>query len=234
MGLDIDLTAMGDAPQLSLFNEGCGAVIQIEQGKRQQVMAILQGFALADCTYSVAQPNQSDELLISHAGNVLYREQRATLHRYWSSTSYHMQRVRDNPTCADQEYAQLLDNSARGLYADIQFPYDKTTCPAPAVVGGHRPRVAILREQGVNGHVEMAAAFDQAGFAAVDVHMSDLVANRVTLDNFVGLAACGGFSYGDVLGAGQGWAKIDSLSPAYGGYVQDIFSAFGYIYTRGV
>ena len=132
-----------------------------------------------------------------------------------------MQALRDNPLCAQQEYDRLLDSADPGLNAVAAFDPDEDIA-APFIASGVRPRVAILREQGVNGHIEMAAAFDRAGFAAVDVHMSDILAGNVSLDDFQGLAACGGFSYGDVLGAGGGWAKSILFNPR----ARDEFAAF--------
>ncbi|MBV8464673.1 MAG: phosphoribosylformylglycinamidine synthase subunit PurQ, partial [Burkholderiales bacterium] len=131
---------------------------------------------------------------------------RTDLQKAWSETSWQLQRMRDNPACADSEYARLDDRHVRGLYAELSFDPAEDIA-APYIAKGARPRIAILREQGVNGHVEMAASFDRAGFGAVDVHMSDILSGRVSLKDFQGFAACGGFSYGDVLGAGEGWAK---------------------------
>ena len=134
------------------------------------------------------------------------REKRVDLQRAWSETSYQMQTLRDNPSCAQQEFDRILDTSDPGLTPKVNFnPQDDFTKVYQDLSG--RPRVAILREQGVNSHYEMAAAFDRAGFASVDVHMSDILSGCVSLKDFKGLVACGGFSYGDVLGAGQGWAK---------------------------
>ncbi|HLF96415.1 MAG TPA: phosphoribosylformylglycinamidine synthase subunit PurQ, partial [Methylococcaceae bacterium] len=136
---------------------------------------------------------------------------RARLQRLWAETSCRMQALRDNPDCARQAFDALLDEHDPGLH--VQLTYDAQEDAAAPYLNLSRPKIAILREQGVNGHVEMAAAFDRAGFAAVDVHMSDLIAGRITLEDFKGLAACGGFSYGDVLGAGGGWAKSILFNP---------------------
>jgi len=137
---------------------------------------------------------------------VLFQELGHALQRVWAETTYRLQRLRDNPQCAQEEYDRLLDVADPGLHASLSFDPEQDVA-APFISRGMRPRIAILREQGVNGQIEMAAAFDRAGFEAVDVHMSDIIAGRATLDEFNGLAACGGFSYGDVLGAGEGWAK---------------------------
>jgi phosphoribosylformylglycinamidine synthase len=138
----------------------------------------------------------------------------------WSEVSYRMQALRDNPECADQEFALIKQNDP-GLSSSLSFAIDDDVS-APYINQGLPPRVAILREQGVNGHVEMAAAFDRAGFAAIDVHMSDILSGRVDLKDFKGLAACGGFSYGDVLGAGEGWAK----TILFNNLARDQFEAF--------
>ena len=136
----------------------------------------------------------------------IYDAPRLELQRLWSETTYHLQRLRDNPECAQQEFDRILDAQDPGLFVALSFDLN-TDIAAPYIATGKRPRMAVLREQGVNGQVEMAAAFDRAGFEAVDVHMSDIIAGRVSLTDFKGFAACGGFSYGDVLGAGEGWAK---------------------------
>jgi len=145
-------------------------------------------------------------------GKPILAEKRSALHRAWSSVTHHIQRLRDNPVAADQEYDRLLDESDPGLNARLAFdPVEDIA--APFIATGVRPKVAILREQGVNGQMEMAASLDRAGFGAIDVHMTDIIAGRVTLADFKGFSACGGFSYGDVLGAGEGWAKSILFNP---------------------
>ncbi len=146
-----------------------------------------------------------NELIFTTAGQEIYRAQRTTLHRLWSETSYGIASLRDNPASAQSEFDLLFDPDRPGL--SVQLPFDLTERVSAPYLNLAKPRVAILREQGVNGQNEMACAFDRAGFTPVDVHMSDLLAGRHTLTDFKGLAACGGFSYGDVLGAGSGWAK---------------------------
>jgi phosphoribosylformylglycinamidine synthase len=155
--------------------------------------------------------NSKDRLIINH-GEELFNESRVDLHKAWSETSYRLQRMRDNPACADSEHLLLSDTQSQGLFAKLSFDTEENPA-APFIATGARPRMAILREQGVNGQLEMAAAFDRAGFQAVDVHMSDIISGRVSLADFKGLAACGGFSYGDVLGAGEGWAKSVLFNP---------------------
>jgi phosphoribosylformylglycinamidine synthase len=169
----------------------------------------------------IARPNGDDALRIVAAGREIYAASRIELERAWSETTYRMQSLRDHPECARQEYDSILDGGDPGLHAELTFDPSEDIA-APFVTSGSRPRIAILREQGVNGQMEMAAAFDRAGFTAVDVHMSDVIAARVTLKDFAGFAACGGFSYGDVLGAGEGWAK----SILFNARARDEFAAF--------
>ncbi|HXE40424.1 MAG TPA: phosphoribosylformylglycinamidine synthase, partial [Azonexus sp.] len=188
----------------ALFNEELGALIQIRRADREKVTPVLR--ALRVPYHFVGYMNEWDEIRIIRNAKKLLREKRVDLQRAWSETSYQMQTLRDNPSCAQQEYDRILDTQDPGLSPWLNFdPQEDFTQVYREL--GERPRVAILREQGVNSHYEMAAAFDKAGFAAVDVHMSDILAGRVSLRDFKGLVACGGFSYGDVLGAGQGWAK---------------------------
>jgi phosphoribosylformylglycinamidine synthase len=156
--------------------------------------------------HAIGSLNDLDTLRIEWGSNQLQEFDRTTLHRAWSETTYRMQRLRDHPDCAREEYDRLLDINDPGLASRLTFDVHDDVA-APFISRGARPQVAILREQGVNGQNEMAAAFDRAGFDAFDVHMSDVISGRVTLTAFRGIAACGGFSFGDVLGAGEGWAK---------------------------
>ncbi len=188
----------------ALFNEEVGALIQVKREDRSTVTAALRAAGLP--YHFVGYPNMSDEIRVIRNAKKLLRETRVDMQRAWSETSFQMQAMRDNPECAQQEYDRILDTSDPGISPKLTFdPQDDFTQVYLQL--GAKPRMAILREQGVNSHYEMAAAFDRAGFAAVDVHMSDILAGRVNLKDFKGLVACGGFSYGDVLGAGQGWAK---------------------------
>ncbi|WP_313953704.1 phosphoribosylformylglycinamidine synthase [Accumulibacter sp.] len=190
----------------ALFSEELGAVVQIRRSQRSEVMTILRAAGLGACAQFIGAPNPWDRVRIIRNAKAVFDEPRVELQRAWSETSFRMQQLRDNPECAQQAYDRILDTADSGLSVTLSFdPSDDVA--APMINSGARPRVAILREQGVNGHVEMAAAFDRAGFAAFDVHMSDILAGRVALADFKGAVACGGFSYGDVLGAGQGWAK---------------------------
>ena len=169
----------------------------------------------------IGRPVAGDAIKVSLAGETVFAGERRLLQRTWTETSYQVQRLRDNAECAEQEFEALLDQEDPGLSVQLTFDVN-ADITAPYIKKGVRPRVAVLREQGVNGHVEMAAAFDRAGFTAVDVHMSDVLAGRIDLDTFKGLVACGGFSYGDVLGAGEGWAK----SILFNSRARDAFSQF--------
>jgi phosphoribosylformylglycinamidine synthase len=185
------------------------------------VLAQLAVQGLGDLVQRLGEPNSMDRIDIRFAGQLLLSESRIDLQRAWSETTFRMQALRDNPACAQQEYDGLLDASNPGLRPVVPFDAAEDVA-APLIATGVRPPVAVLREQGVNGQVEMAAAFYRAGFDAIDVHMSDLLSGRVSLADFKGLVACGGFSYGDVLGAGQGWAK----SVLFHAELRDMFSAF--------
>lgn len=185
-----------------LFNEEAGLLVQVLDEHVSAFVACAQGFAAADSISLVGSPSAAQQVSIHAAGRLVFAAERAELERRWRTTSHAMQRLRDDPQCADEELATIHEDSSR-LNPCIEFEF----ADAPHVNTGKRPRIAILREQGVNGHIEMAAAFDRAGFEAVDLHMTDLLAGRDHLSNYQALAACGGFSYGDVLGAGGGWAK---------------------------
>ena len=188
-----------------LFNEELGAVIQVRNEDLAEVLDTFMAAGLAKLVHVIGTPNGEDRMIIKNGDDLLFSERRIDLQRAWSETTFRMQALRDNPECAEQEYGRILDIDDAGLHASLTFAQDDDI--AAPYVHVEKPRIAILREQGVNGHVEMAAAFDRAGFLAVDVHMSDIIAGRVSLTAFKGFAACGGFSYGDVLGAGEGWAK---------------------------
>ena len=208
-----------------LFSEELGAVVQIRRVDREAVQAVLRDAELGAYSHIIGAPNASDELCVMRGATMVLRESRIELQRAWSELSYRMQALRDNPLCAQQEFDRILDANDAGLSVSPAFDPGENIA-APFINTGVRPRVAILREQGVNGYVEMAAAFDRAGFAAVDVHMSDIIAGRVSLADCKGLIACGGFSYGDVLGAGKGWAR----TILFNSRARDEFSAF---FARG-
>ena len=186
----------------ALFSEELGALLQIRAADRARVMAALRGAGLGEHAHIIGSLNARDEVRIARNNRALFVAKRDHLQRTWSETTWRMQTMRDNPECAREEYERIIEPSDPGLSVSLAF-----TPSAAFVSSGARPRVAVLREQGVNGQVEMAAAFDRAGFESVDVHMTDLIARRVSLESFKGFAAGGGFSYGDVLGGGQGWAK---------------------------
>ena len=203
-GLAIDLPASAaDDSLAALFSEELGAVVQVRAHEAEHVLALFAGAGVP--AQAIGQPVVGNEIVFRSHGRELYRNTRTVLHQMWSETSFHIASLRDNPVCAEQEFGFLDDAERPGL--TVQVPFDLTERVSAPFLHTQRPRVAILREQGVNGQNEMAYAFDRAGFTAVDVHMSDLLAGRRTLAEFTGLAACGGFSYGDVLGAGAGWAK---------------------------
>ncbi len=212
-----------DATIRALFNEELGAVIQVKQDDIAAVQAAFAEHDLADCLHVLGQINSSERLLIQNGNTVILNERGLDLHKAWSETSYHMQRLRDNPACADSEFELLSEDKRTGLFARLSFDVHEDIA-APFINRGVPPKIAILREQGVNGQVEMAAAFSRAGFDAFDVHMSDLMGGRVNLADFQALAACGGFSYGDVLGAGQGWAKSILFHPQLRQMFADFFA----------
>ena len=204
-GLDINL-GESENPIAMLFNEELGAVVQVLDEHSAQFEALAEGLGLLDCVIQIATVNVNDEITVRHSSKALITKSRTQLQRQWAATSFQMQRIRDNSECAQQEFDSLLDSADPGLNIKLSFDVNDNIS-APYINTAVLPKAAILREQGVNGHVEMAAAFHRAGFAAVDVHMTDLIEGRVNLEEFNMVAACGGFSYGDVLGAGGGWAK---------------------------
>ena len=190
----------------ALFNEELGAVIQVKADQKSVVMDVLRSYNLGACSHIIGKPVASDDIIITRDAQQIFKQSRTALHQIWSKTSWQMARLRDNPACADAEYARIADISDLGMHPKLTFDPTQDIA-APFINSGVRPRVAILREQGVNSHVETAYVMHKAGFTAVDVHMSDLIAGRAHLRDFVGVIAVGGFSYGDVLGAGEGWAK---------------------------
>ncbi|OEY65017.1 phosphoribosylformylglycinamidine synthase [Marinobacter sp. X15-166B] len=208
-GIDIKLDVLAEQQEQlarELFNEELGAVIQVRREDTEFVLQQCSGAGLGEHTAVIGSVNGDDRIRFSFNADTVIDEPRHELLRLWSETSYRIQSLRDNENCAQEEFDNLLDADDPGLHAKLTFdPGDDVA--APYINTGAKPRVAVLREQGVNGQVEMAAAFDRAGFEATDVHMSDLLSGRAELDGFQTLVACGGFSYGDVLGAGGGWAK---------------------------
>ena len=270
-GFDIDIDPLGPDPVAALFCEEPGAVVQVRDADLAAVLAVFDAEpSLAPCIHRIGRVEPGDRVRFTAGGRTLHEASRTALHRTWSETSWRMQRLRDDPGCADEEYARIADPNDRGLWCTTTFDIDRDidhevaietgdatasgtgdatgtetgtdshpagaepdAGPGAPLVALARPRVAILREQGVNGHVEMAASFHAAGFDAFDVHMSDLASGRVSLGGFAGLAACGGFSFGDVLGAGGGWAHSIRFNPR----CRDEFEAFfrrGDTFTLGV
>jgi phosphoribosylformylglycinamidine synthase len=205
-GWTVDVAALGADDLAVLFSEELGAVIQVADSELAYVQQVLAEFNLADCSYLLGAVNASDALIVNRGEQQLYSDSRIRLRSIWAETTYQMQAMRDNPECAKQEFAAKSDQQDPGLNVKLSFDLNEDVA-APYILKGVKPRIAVLREQGVNSHVEMAAAFNRAGFTAVDVHMSDILSGRRGLEEFNGLVACGGFSYGDVLGAGEGWAK---------------------------
>ncbi|HIB31067.1 MAG TPA: phosphoribosylformylglycinamidine synthase [Candidatus Thioglobus sp.] len=215
-GLDIETNTSIEA----LFNEELGCVIQVSNSNKSKVIEALAEAGLADCTSTIATVNNSDTINITSNGKQIYSQSRAELHTLWSSTSYEIAKLRDNPDCAQQEFDNI-SQTTDGIKTDLSFDIDHSII-TPYIKTNVKPKIAILREQGVNGQVEMGAAFDKAQFDAVDVHMSDILSGRISLEEFKGLVACGGFSYGDVLGAGRGWAS----SILYNARAKDEFETF--------
>ena len=205
-GVDVDLGADVADASAALFSEELGAVLQIRNQDSKAVRDVLNRHDLASMSRVIGTVSDSDRVRISAGSQSLLDESRTDLHRAWSETSFRMTQLRDNPQCAQEQFATVTDPKNPGLSAQLSFDPQQDIA-APYIAKGARPKVAILREQGVNSHVEKAAAFHRAGFAPFDVHMTDLVAGRFDLADFRGLVVCGGFSYGDVLGAGEGWAK---------------------------
>lgn len=220
-GVEADIAALGNDSLAALFNEELGAVIQVAAADRAQVEQVFAQHGLADCVHLLGKAVQGDRFVITSGDSAVYSESRTTLRTWWAETTWQMQRLRDNPACADQEHEAKKNDQDPGLNVALTFKPEEDIA-APYIATGARPKVAVLREQGVNSHIEMAAAFHRAGFDAVDVHMSDLLAGRRGLEAFHTLVACGGFSYGDVLGAGEGWAK----SILFNSRVRDEFETF--------
>lgn len=219
-GIDVDIAALGTDAHAILLSEELAAVLQVADSALARVREVFSAHGLGDQLSDLGVATEAETFVIRAGADTLYQSDRASLQGLWSLNSYHLQKMRDNPVCADQERATI---SAKDPGLHVKLSYDATHNPsAPYLNTGARPRLAILREQGVNSHVEMAAAFDRAGFDAIDVHMSDILSGRQQLADFKGLVACGGFSYGDVLGAGEGWAK----TILFNAQARDQFQAF--------
>jgi len=219
-GIDVTLPEAHGEAIAALFAEEPGAVLQVTQALEPAVLACFTRHGLADCVRSIGAPQPQMRVRI-RVGAALIEESWTDLRRAWSQTSYQMRRLRDDPQCAEEELAAVLDGADPGLSQQLTFDAEEDIA-APLIARGARPRIAVLREQGVNSQVEMAAVLDRAGFEAYDVHMTDLLSGQRTLTPFRGLVACGGFSYGDVLGAGGGWAHSILLHER----VRDEFARF--------
>jgi phosphoribosylformylglycinamidine synthase len=220
-GVELDLAAEASSVAAALFSEELGAVLQIRASDSQAVRQILERHGLARLASVIGRVTNADRMTVRASGKVVLDEARTSLRRAWSETSFRLVELRDNPQCAREQFAAALEPNDPGLNVRLTYQPQEDIA-APYIATGARPKVAILREQGVNSHVEMAAAFHRAGFTAYDVHMTDLFERRHSLDDFRGLVVCGGFSYGDVLGAGEGWAK----SILFHSRLRDEFSAY--------
>ena len=220
-GVAVDISALGDNDLAVLFNEELGAVIQVRDSDLSLVRDVFAKHNVLHLVKELGAVTEDDEIEITRGNKVLLNEKRSDLRGIWAGLTHQMQRLRDNPECADQEFAAKKNPQDKGFSARLTYDPSEDIA-APYIATGKRPKVAVLREQGVNSHVEMAAAFDRAGFEAIDVHMSDLHNRRYDLQHFNALVACGGFSYGDVLGAGGGWAKSILFNP----HLRDQFSQF--------
>ncbi|MBN2301222.1 MAG: phosphoribosylformylglycinamidine synthase, partial [Lentisphaerae bacterium] len=225
IGLDIDLSGLGEDPMSVLFSEELGAVLQVAETDVEKALLILAKHNMASVTHEIgspcmdreSDPHASPYLRITFGEQDIFVEKLAVLNRQWSELTYRMQALRDNPDCAKEEFTGYSDESDPGMTFSLTFDPNETP-----VILARRPKIAIFREQGINGQIEMAAAFDRAGFTCVDVHMTDLLSHVIKLDDFAGMVACGGFSYGDVLGAGSGWAK----SILYNNALKEMFAEF--------
>ncbi|MEW8428339.1 MAG: phosphoribosylformylglycinamidine synthase, partial [gamma proteobacterium symbiont of Ctena orbiculata] len=219
-GVSVEIDDLGEDDLSVLFNEELGAVIQVRHNDTDDVLKMLNDEGLGRCSHVIGTLNSDDRIEIIRAGKEVLSGSRVEFQQAWSETTRQMQAMRDNPGCAQEEFDRIAEDDP-GIQVALSFDADEDIT-SPMVASGIRPAMAILREQGVNGQLEMAAAFHRAGFECVDVHMSDIIEGRISLSRFKGLVACGGFSYGDVLGAGEGWAK----SALFNSRARDEFEAF--------
>lgn len=220
-GVSVTLDALGDDDLAVLFSEELGAVIQVRESDVAAITAIAEQHGIHALLHDIGSLNATDMVEFVRGDVAVLTDSRVNLRTMWAETTHNMQRLRDNPQCANEEHAAKQDAADPGLSVALSYDVNEDVA-APYIAKGIKPSVAILREQGVNSHLEMAAAFTRAGFNAIDVHMSDVLSGRKTLEGFQGLAACGGFSYGDVLGAGEGWAK----SILFNSQARDQFAGF--------
>jgi phosphoribosylformylglycinamidine synthase len=219
-GIQVDLKNLGDDELAVLFAEELGVVMQVADSSLAEVEEIIESAGILEIYHRIGLPQFNERVEVRFQGKPCIDEALVDLQSAWSETSLHMQRLRDNPHCAQQEFSLIQSEQKPSLFSDLSFDSNDDICASLNLTT--RPRIAILREEGVNGQIEMAAAFDRAGFDSFDVHMSDILSGRISLNDFQGFAACGGFSYGDVLGAGEGWSKSILYNPR----AFDDFSAF--------
>ncbi|MET0047927.1 MAG: phosphoribosylformylglycinamidine synthase [Sedimenticola sp.] len=220
-GVNIRIDDLAEDELAVLFSEELGAVIQVRHSDTDEVLKQLKDNGLGHHSHVIGELNPEDRLVVTRGSNELLNMGRIELQQAWSETTREMQALRDNPDCAAEEFERIADTTDPGMQVQLGFDPEEDVA-APMINSGVRPAMAILREQGVNGQIEMANAFHRSGFESVDVHMSDIIEGRVELDRFKGLVACGGFSYGDVLGAGEGWAK----SILFNGRAREQFEQF--------
>jgi len=224
-GVDIDLSSFKGNDLDILFNEELGAVIQVRASDVEAINTVFTEHNILACCTTIGCLNNEDTIRFTRNKQIVLENSRTYYRTLWAQTTFNMQSLRDNPECAQQEHDVKYDTEYPGLHAELTFDINEDIVAnliAKDAVNETHPKIAILREQGINSHVEMAAAFDRAGFIAIDVHMSDILASRVNLADFNGLVACGGFSYGDVLGAGEGWAK----SILFNAHAREMFKSF--------
>jgi len=220
-GVNVELDNLGSDALSILFNEELGAVIQVKNDDVVSVLTELSHQGLKSCSHVIGSVENNDVISATLGGESILTRSRTELRTIWAETTFQMQMLRDNPVCAMQEFEAKKNDADPGFNVNVSFDVNEDIA-APFIAKGVRPKMAILREQGVNSHVEMAAAFDRAGFDAIDIHMSDILTGQTALDEYKGLVACGGFSYGDVLGAGEGWAK----SILFNDQARDMFESF--------
>ncbi|MCU7880615.1 MAG: phosphoribosylformylglycinamidine synthase [Candidatus Thiodiazotropha sp. (ex Lucinoma aequizonata)] len=230
-GVTVEIDGLGEDDLSALFNEELGAVIQVRHSDTDEVLKMLSDAGLGRCSHVIGTLNGEDQIEFLRAGKAVLSASRVEFQQAWSETTRQMQAMRDNPACAEEAFSRIAMPDP-GIQIQLTFDPDEDIS-SPMIATGVRPPMAILREQGVNGQLEMAAAFHRAGFECIDVHMSDIIEGRTSLSRFKGLVACGGFSYGDVLGAGEGWAKLALFNGRARDEFEDYFNRQG-TFTLGI